>query len=72
MPMFRYEFHDGGFMTVVTLIGADQSPRKDRYSVRGEGRMQVWGETYHAATTEDGRLILFNGDQSLLLVGTKR
>jgi hypothetical protein len=71
-PMFRYEFHDGGFVMVVSLMGVDQSPQREQYSIRGEGRMEISGETYHAATTEDGRLVLFNGDQSLVLVGSKR
>jgi hypothetical protein len=71
-PMFRYEFHDDGSVTVVSLMGADQSPQTERHSVRGEGRVEISGETYHAATTEDGKLVLFNGDQSLVLVGTKR
>jgi hypothetical protein len=71
-PMFRYDFKDRETVTIITFMGNDQSPHVDRYTVRGEGRLTLSGETYHAATTEDGKLVLFNGDQSLVLVATKR
>jgi hypothetical protein len=71
-PMFRYDFKDQETVTISPLMGNDQSPQTDRYVVRGEGRMSIAGETYHAANTEDGRLVLFNGDQSLVLIATKR
>ena len=71
-PMFRYDFDNEGGVTIVSLMGADQSPERDRYAVRKAGRMELAGETYHAATTDDGRLVLFNGDQSLVLVGKKQ
>lgn len=71
-PIARYEFGADGSVTIVTLIGADQTPTSDTYEVRGEGRMMVSGETYHAATTESGELVLFNGDQSLVMVATKQ
>jgi hypothetical protein len=72
MPMFRYDFHSDGHVMIVALMGADQSPEREQYTVREEGRMEIAGETYHAASTEDGRVIFFNGDQSLVLVGSKR
>jgi len=71
-PMFRYDFENDGTVTIVTLMGADQSPQHEQYVVRGEGRIEISGETYHAATTDDGKLVFFNGDQSLVLVGTRR
>jgi hypothetical protein len=71
-PMFRYEFGTNRSVTIVTLMGTDQTPQSDTYEVRGEGRLVVSGETYHAATTENGELVLFNGDQSLVMVATKR
>lgn len=71
-PMFRYEFQDRGTVTITTLMGNDQSPNTDRYAVRGEGRMSISGATYHAAKTQDDKLVLFNGDQSLVMIATKR
>ena len=69
-PMARYEFGTDGSVTIVTLMGADQTPQSETYEVRAEGRMMVSGETYYAATTESGELVLFNGDQSLVMVAT--
>lgn len=71
-PMFQYEFKDRETITIVSLMGNDQSPQTDRYDVRGEGNISISGETYHAAHTEDGKLVLFNGDQSLVMIATKR
>jgi hypothetical protein len=71
-PMFRYEFGNNRSLTIVSLMGTDRTPQSDTYEVRGVGRMVVSGETYHAATTENGQLVLFNGDQSLVMVATKR
>jgi hypothetical protein len=71
-PMFRYEFENDSSVTIMTLLSADQSPEREPYAVREAGRMAIGGETYHAATTGDGRLVLFNGDQSLVLVATPR
>lgn len=70
-PMFRYDFGPGSTVEIVSLQGNDQTPQADSYDVKREGQMSVSGETYHAATTEGGKLVLFNGDSSLVLIATK-
>jgi hypothetical protein len=71
-PMFRYDFKSGTTVEIVSLHGNDQTPQTDKYNVNREGQMVMSGETYHAATTENGDLVLFNGDSSLVLIATKR
>ena len=71
-PIFRYEFGPGSTVETVSLQGNDQTPQADSYDVIREGQMSMSGETYNAATTENGELVLFNGDSSLVLVATKR
>ncbi|QDU40628.1 hypothetical protein Mal4_49860 [Maioricimonas rarisocia] len=70
-PMFRYDFQEEGTVEVTTLQGAAQTQEQCRYSVARDGQMTLDGETFHAATTEQGELVLFNGDSSLVLVATK-
>jgi hypothetical protein len=42
------------------------------YRIRTRGQISYWEETYHAAMTEDGRLAIFNGDASVITVGTRK
>jgi RNA polymerase sigma-70 factor (ECF subfamily) len=71
-PIFRYEFGEGSTMNIFLLQGDPQRPEQTTYAVGGEGRLTMWDETYHAATTPDGQLVVFNGDSSLLLIATRR
>lgn len=70
--MFRYDFKPRATVEIVSLQSDDQTPQTDRYDVKREGQMSVSGETYHAAKTENGDLVLFNGDSSLVMIATKR
>ncbi|MEX0725303.1 MAG: hypothetical protein WEB58_12185 [Planctomycetaceae bacterium] len=71
-PMFEYDFSEDGTMTITSTSGAAVSTEEDSYAVRREGQLVMSGETYHAATTEAGVLVLFNGDASLVLIAKKR
>lgn len=71
-PMFRYNFTSETTVEIVSLQGNDQTPQADKYGVKREGQMSMSGETYHAATTENNEVVLFNGDSSLVLIATKR
>lgn len=71
-PIFRYEFGTGSGVEIFLLQGDQTKPEQTTYAVPGEGRLRMWGETFHAATTADGELVMFNGDSSLLLIATKR
>jgi len=71
-PILHYEFVSASRMTVALVRGDDTTPREEFYEVGRGGRMSVAGETYHAATTDAGALVLFNGDSSLVLVATRR
>lgn len=70
-PMFQYDFDEDGTMTITAVSGETQATEEDSYNVRDEGQMVISGETYHAATTEDDTLVLFNGDGSLVLIAKK-
>ncbi|WP_417737232.1 hypothetical protein [Rosistilla oblonga] len=71
-PMFRYDFKSAATVEIVSLQGNDQTPQPDQYVVKREGQLSICGESYHAATTENGELVLFNGDSSLVLIAIKR
>jgi len=70
-PAFVYTFR-GSTLEVTTLMSATPSTESSAYTVKGPGQLNVSGETMHAAMTNDKRLVLFNGDQSLVLVATRR
>lgn len=71
-PIFRYEFGTGSRVEIFLIQGDQNKPTNTTYAVPGEGRLTMWDETFHAATTPAGELVVFNGDSSLLLIATKR
>ena len=71
-PMFQYDFSDDGTMTITNTSGVLPSTEEESYAVRRDGQLVMSSETYHAATTDAGVLVLFNGDASLVLIAKKR
>lgn len=69
---FQYDFKDSVTVVVTSLFGIDESSQSARYEMPSDGRLSISGSTYHAAMTDDGRLVLFNDDQGLLLIAAKR
>ena len=71
-PIFRLEFGEADAVLVVVIQGNDQTPQSETYAVKREGQLTLSGATYHAASSDADELVLFNGDSSLVLIGTKR
>lgn len=69
---FQYDFKDRVTVAVTSLFGFDETTRSGQYAVTADSRVFIADSTYHAAHTDDGQLVLFNDDLSLLMVATKR
>lgn len=71
LPFAKYEFDDGSSVSVTLTVQEDGPTSLVPYHIPDEGRFSLDGEIYHAAMTTRDELVLFNGDQSLVLVATK-
>ncbi len=72
IPFAKYEFKEGNAVAITPLTPDSSKTTEETYSVPNDGRMNVYGEVYHVANTASGELVLFNGDQSLVLVATSQ
>lgn len=72
VPAYTYRFIGDSELEMTVLLEGDEETTRETWRVPRPGSISLGGATYHAATTTDGRLVMFNGDQSLVLVATKR
>jgi hypothetical protein len=64
----EYRFEKSTFRVFRNQNLSDPYP----FRIRARGQISYWEETYHAAMTDDGRLVIFNGDASVITVGTRK
>ncbi|PQO28790.1 hypothetical protein [Blastopirellula marina] len=72
LPFATYAFGQGNSVVISQAMSASDGPTSETYRIPSDGRIELAGEVYHAATTTQGELVLFNGDQSLVLVATRQ
>lgn len=72
VPAYRYRFIGDGELEMTVLLEGTNKTTHETWRIPRPGAISLGGATYHAATTADGRLIMFNGDQSVVMLATRR
>lgn len=71
-PAYQYRFLGDSDLEVTVATGDEETVTRGSWRIPRPGSISAGGATYHAAMTPDGRLVMFNGDQSLVLVASPR
>ncbi|MCR9197652.1 MAG: hypothetical protein NXI04_03315 [Planctomycetaceae bacterium] len=72
VPAYTYRFIGDSELEMTVLLEGSEDTTRETWRVPRNGSISLSGAAYHAATTTDGRLVMFNGDQSVVMVATPR
>ena len=71
-PMAEYHFLGENQLKIVGPGNQDEVGDRTNFDVVSDGRVSTCEECFHGAMTEGGEFVLFNGDSSVVMVGTKK
>ncbi|WP_259636582.1 hypothetical protein [Stieleria sedimenti] len=69
-PMTKYHFLGDNQLDVVRSENQAEIRDRTNFEVVSDGRVLTCEECFHGAMTEGGEFVLFNGDSSVVMVGT--